>query len=87
MTKGRNFGDRLLSITWHASVPRPGRNAHPHLLSTVHLNSHRRQVMMVGESGELIDGVEGEDAEDAEEVGDLVWLCHLFKFSIHHILF
>lgn len=43
--------------------------------------------MMVGESGELIDGVEGEDAEDAEEVGDLVWLCHLFKFSIHHILF
>lgn len=67
MTKGRNFGDRLLSITWHASVPRPGRNAHPHLLSTVHLNSHRRQVMMVGESGELIDDGEGH-AEDEEEL-------------------
>ncbi|XP_034233762.1 zinc finger protein swm isoform X2 [Thrips palmi] len=67
MTKGRNFGDRLLSITWHASVPRPGRSAHPHLLSTVHLNSHRRQVMMVGESGELIDDGEGA-AEDEEEL-------------------
>lgn len=67
MTKGRNFGDRLLSITWHASVPRTGRNTHPHLLSTVHLNSHQRQVMMVGDSGvDLIDDGEGHDEEEEE---------------------
>ncbi|KAK3920131.1 Zinc finger protein swm [Frankliniella fusca] len=68
MTKGRNFGDRLLSITWHASVPRPGRNA-PHLLSTVHLNSLQRQVLMVGDAGELIDDVEGHVEDEDELVG------------------
>lgn len=65
MTKGKNFGDRLLTITWHSGVPRSGRNTH--LLSTVHLSSHQRQVMMVGDSGDLIDDVEGH-VEDEEEV-------------------
>ncbi|XP_026278261.1 zinc finger protein swm isoform X2 [Frankliniella occidentalis] len=68
MTKGRNFGDRLLSITWQAGVPRQGRNS-AHLLSTVHLNSHQRQVMMVGDPADLIDDVEGHVEDEEELVG------------------
>ncbi|KAJ9594957.1 hypothetical protein L9F63_013741, partial [Diploptera punctata] len=66
MLKGRNFQDRLLSITWcnNAAVSRGVRGAH-NLMSTVHLHhnmGHRSVIMMGG-------GTEGgeEMLEEAEE--------------------